>query len=146
MDRIFGVGTYLAMSWVTRIVGLISGFVTAYIIENSASSQGKFRPLILIGALLSAVSGFFMFYIPEMPDTARLVWVYIFNILYNGIGVGLVGLRSNLFTLATRNQNDRNQINVIVQVSAYLLVGTAVTMVVGSVLYYTMLTGKPAEN
>lgn len=146
MDRIFGVGTYLAMSWVTRIVGLISGFVTAYIIENSASSQGKFRPLILIGALLSAVSGFFMFYIPEMPDAARLVWVYIFNILYNGIGVGLVGLRSNLFTLATRNQNDRNQINVIVQVSAYLLVGTAVTMVVGFVLYYTMLTGKPAEN
>lgn len=146
IDRIFGVGTYLVMSWVTRIVAVICGFVVAYIVEHSASSQGRIRPMLLIGALLSTLGGFCMFFIPPMPDTVKLVWVYVFNILYNGIGVTMFNLRSNMYTLCTRNQNDRNQLNVIVQASAFLLVGTAVTMVVGSILYYTMLTGKPAEN
>lgn len=146
IDRIFGVGSYLTMSWITKIVGVISGFAAAYVIENSASSQGKFRPILLIGALISAVGGFFMFYIPDMPNSARLVWVYVFNILYNGIGTIIVALRMNLYTLCTRNQNDRNQINIITQASAFLLVGTAVTMVVGSILYYTFLTGHPASN
>ncbi len=146
MDRIFGVGTYLAMSWVTRIVAVIAGFAVAYVVEHSASSQGKIRPILLIGSLLSALGGFCMFFIPEMPDAGKLVWVYIFNILYNGIGVTMFNLRTNMYTLCTRDQNDRNQINVIVQASAFLLVGTAVTMVVGSILYYTMLTGQPAGN
>lgn len=146
IDRVFGVGTYLIMSWVTRVVAVISGFAVAYVVEHSASSQGKIRPMLLIGALLSTLGGFCMFYIPPMPDGAKLVWVYIFNILYNGIGVTIFNLRTNMYTLCTRNQNDRNQINVIVQASAFLLVGTAVTMVVGSILYYTMLTGKPAAN
>ncbi len=146
IDRIFGVGTYLAMSWVTRIVAVVAGFAVAYVVEHSVSSQGKIRPILLIGALLSTVGGFCMFFIPEMPNTAKLVWVYIFNILYNGIGVTMFNLRTNMYTLCTRDQNDRNQINVIVQASAFLLVGTAVTMVVGSILYYTMLTGKPAAN
>lgn len=146
IDRIFGVGTYLAMSWVTRVVAVISGFAVAYVVEHSASSQGRIRPMLLIGALLSTLGGFCMFFIPEMPDMAKLVWVYVFNILYNGIGVTMFNLRTNMYTLCTRDQNDRNQINVIVQASAFLLVGTAVTMVVGSILYYTMLTGKPAAN
>ena len=146
MDRIFGVGTYLAMSWVTRIVSVIAGFAVAYVVEHSASSQGRIRPMLLIGSLMSALGGFCMFFIPEMPDMGKLVWVYVFNILYNGIGVTMFNLRTNMYTLCTRNQNDRNQINVIVQTSAFLLVGTAVTMVVGSILYYTMLTGKPAAN
>lgn len=146
IDRIFGVGTYLAMSWITRIVAVVSGFAVAYVVEHSVSSQGKIRPILLIGALLSAVGGFFMFFIPPMHDWAKLVWVYAANILYNGVGVVMFNLRTNMYTLCTRNQNDRNQINVIVQASAFLLVGTAVTMVVGSILYYTMLTGKPAAN
>jgi len=146
IDQIFGVGTYLVMSWVTRIVAVLSGFVVAYIVENSVSSQGRIRPILLIGALISAVGGFFMFFIPEMPDPAKLVWVYVFSILYNGIGVTMFSLRANMYTLCTRDQNDRNQINVIVQTTAYLIVGTAVTLVVGSVLYYTFLTGQPASH
>ena len=146
IDRIFGVGTYLTMSWVTRIVAVICGFAVAYVVEHSASSQGRIRPMVLIGALLSALGGFCMFFIPEIPDVGKLIWVYVFNILYNGIGVTMFNLRTNMYTLCTRNQNDRNQVNVIVQASAFLLVGTAVTMVVGSILYYTMLTGKPAAN
>ena len=107
IDRIFGVGTYLVMSWVTRIVAVISGFVVAYIVENSVSSQGRIRPILLIGALISAVGGFFMFFIPEMPDPAKLVWVYVFSILYNGIGVTMFSLRANMYTLCTRDQNNR---------------------------------------
>lgn len=146
IDKIFGVGTYLLMSWATKAVAVVCGILAAYVVERNVSSQGRFRPLILIGSLVSAVAGFFMFWIPDMPDAARLVWIYIFNILYNGVGVTLFNLRSNMFTLCTRDQNDRNQINLFNNMSGYLFVGTAITLVIGSVLYYTMLHGYPAEN
>ncbi len=147
IDQIFGVGTYLLMSWGVRIIGIVTGLIVAYVVERTVSIQGKFRPLILIGSLTAAVSGFLMFWMPEeMPDTWKLVWVCIFNVLYNCIGIALFNLRYNLFVLATRNQNDRNQVNLFNNISAFLLVGTAVTLVVGSVLYYTMLHGHPAQN
>ena len=58
----------------------------------------------------------------------------------------LFNLRSNLLTLCTRDQKERNQVNLLDKVSSYLLVGTTVTLVVGSILYYTMLHGYPASN
>jgi GPH family glycoside/pentoside/hexuronide:cation symporter len=146
IDQIFGVGSYLLMTWITKAVGIVAGLFIAYIVEHSASKEGRVRPLILIGCLLSAVSGFFMFFIPEMHPTLKIIWIYVFNILFNGFGAQLLALRTHLFTLCTRSQNDRNVVNLFEKMSGFLLVGTAVTMTVGSVLYYTMLHGHPAEN
>ena len=146
VDEIFGVGTYLVMSWVTKIVSMLAGLLVAYIVENSSSSQGKIRPFVLIGQLICAVSAFFMFYIPEIGNAGRLIWVYVFNILYNGLGMTMFLLRKNMITLATRNQADRNQINLFDRISNFLLVGTFVTLIVGSLLYYTMLHGFPKAN
>lgn len=146
IDQIFGAGSYLLMTWVTKAIGIVAGLFIAYVVEHTDSKAGRVRPLILIGCLLSAASGFFMFYIPEMPDLLKLIWVYIFNILFNGFGAQLLALRTHLFTLCTRSQNDRNVVNLFEKMSGFLLVGTAVTMTVGSVLYYTMLHGHPAGN
>ncbi len=146
IDKIFGVGTYLTMSWITRIASMVTGFAAAYVIEHTQSSQGRVRPLILIGALVTTLSGFFMFYIPPMADGLKLAWIYIFNILYNGVGATLFALRVNMMTLATREQKDRTQINMLDKISSFMLIGTAVTMVVGSILYYTMLHTFPARN
>lgn len=146
IDRIFGVGTYLVMSWITKIISMIAGLLVAYLVEHSQSSQGKIRPFVLIGQLICAVSSFFMFAIPSGSDGFRLAWVYVFSILYNGIGLTMFNLRTNMLTLGTRNQNDRNQVTLFDRVSAYLLVGTAITLVVGSVLYYTFLHNHPQQN
>lgn len=146
IDEIFGVGTYLVMSWATKIISMLSGLAIAYAVEHSGSRQGKVRPFILTGQLLCAVSAFFMFEIPEIGNVGKLIWVYVFNFLYNGIGMTMVNLRTNMLTLATRKQEDRNQITLFDRVSAYMLVGVAVTMVVGSILYYTMLHGYPKGN
>lgn len=146
IDEIFGAGSYLLMSWVTKAVGIVAGLIIAYVVERNVSTQGRIRPMVLIGCLLSAISAFFLFYIPDMADWAKLVWVYVFSILFNGFGSSLLALRVNLLTLCTRSQNDRNLINLFEKMSSYLLVGTAVTLTVGSVLYYTMLHGHPAEN
>ena len=146
IDRIFGSGSYLLMTWVTKAVGILAGILIAYIVEHSESSQGRVRPLILIGCLLSALAGFFMFFIPDMPNVAKLVWIYVFNILYNGFGAQLLALRTNMFTLCTRSQDDRNLVNLFEKMSSFLLVGTAVTLTVGSLLYYTMLHNHPAGN
>ncbi len=146
IDQIFGVGTYLVMSWVTQAIGVIMGLVVAYIVERTVSSQGRIRPYVLIGSLICAVAGLCKFLIPDMPDAAKLVWVYFFNILYNCIGLALFNLKTQLQSLCTRNYKDRMQVNLIVQISAYLLVGVAINMLVGSVLYYTMLHNFPARN
>lgn len=146
IDNIFGSGNYLIMTWVTKAVGILSGILIAYVVEHSESKAGRVRPLILIGCLLSAASGFFMFYIPDMPNVAKLVWIYVFNILYNGFGAQLLALRTHMFTLCTRSQDDRNIVNLFEKMSSFLLVGTAVTLTVGSVLYYTMLHNHPAGN
>lgn len=146
IDEIFGTGSYLMMTWVTKAVGIIAGLLIAYVVEHNVSSQGRIRPLVLIGCMLSAVSAFFLFYIPDIENWAKLAWVYVFSILFNGFGSALLALRVNLFTLCTRSQNDRNLVNLFEKVSSFLLVGTAVTLTVGSVLYYTMLHGHPAEN
>ena len=146
IDQLFGTGSYLLMTWVTKAIGIVAGLFIAYVVEHSASKQGRVRPLILIGCLLSAVSGFFMFYIPEMHPTLKLIWIYVFNILFNGFGAQLLALRTHLFTLCTRSQNDRNIVNLFEKMSSFLLVGTAVTLTVGSVLYYTMLHNYPAGN
>ena len=146
IDRIFGSGSYLLMTWVTKAIGILSGILIAYVVEHTESKAGRVRPLILIGCLLSAVSGFFMFFIPDMPNVAKLVWIYIFNILYNGFGAQLLALRTHMFTLCTRSQDDRNLVNLFEKMSSFLLVGTAVTLTVGSVLYYTMLHNHPAGN
>ena len=146
IDNIFGSGSYLLMTWVTKAIGILSGILIAYVVEHTESKAGRVRPLILIGCLLSAISGFFMFYIPDMPNVAKLVWIYIFNILYNGFGAQLLALRTHMFTLCTRSQDDRNLVNLFEKMSSFLLVGTAVTLTVGSVLYYTMLHGHPASN
>ena len=146
IDRIFGSGSYLLMTWVTKAVGIVAGLLIAYVVEHTESRQGRVRPLILIGCLLSALAGFFMFFIPEMPDAAKLAWIYVFNILYNGFGAQLLALRTNMFTLCTRSQDDRNLVNLFEKMSSFLLVGTAVTLTVGSVLYYTMLHNHPAGN
>lgn len=146
MDQIFGVGTYLIMSWATRVAAILMGLAAAYVVEHTVSNAGRIRPLVLIGALVTAVSSFFMFCIPPMENELRLAWVVVFNILYTAVGTTLFGLRTNLLTLCTRNQKDRNQVNLLDKISSYLLVGTTVTLVVGSVLYYTMLHGYPAQN
>ena len=98
IDEIFGAGSYLMMTWVTKAVGIAAGLLIAYVVERNVSSQGRIRPLVLIGCLLSAVSAFFLFYIPEMTDWARLAWVYVFSILFNGFGSSLLALRVNLLT------------------------------------------------
>ena len=120
IDLLFGTGSYLLMTWVTKAIGIVSGLFIAYVVEHSASKQGRVRPLILIGCLLSAASGFFMFYIPEMHPTLKLVWIYVFNILFNGFGAQLLALRTHLFTLCTRSQNDRNIVNLFEKMSSFL--------------------------
>ena len=146
IDNIFGVGTYLVMSWVTKIISMLAGLLVAYMVEHSNSSQGRIRPFVLIGQLICAASAFFMFFIPEIGNVGMLIWVYVFNILYNGVGMTMFLLRKNMITLATRNQQDRNQINLFDRISNFLLVGTFVTLIVGSLLYYTFLHGFPKQN
>lgn len=147
IDNIFGDNSYLILAWVTKIVAIFAGLFFGYIVEHNVSKEGKIRPLLLIGSLIYTFSAFFLFFIPNFANQAlKLVWVYIFNILCNSIGYTLVMLKINLNTLCTRDQNDRNQVNVLVKISEFMLVGTGVNLTVGAFIHPTFLVNQPAEK
>lgn len=148
IDRIFGPHTYLIMSWVTIIFGAILGVLFGYVVEHNVSRQGKIRPLIFIGSIVASIAAFFLFFVPEFNgnNVLRLIWVYVFNILYQAVGVTLINLKINLITLSTRNQDNRNQVNLMTKINEFMIVGTGVTLVVGSILYYNFLHNFPATN
>lgn len=45
IDEIFGAGSYLMMTWVTKAVGISVGLLIAYVVEHNVSSQGRIRPM-----------------------------------------------------------------------------------------------------
>jgi GPH family glycoside/pentoside/hexuronide:cation symporter len=146
IDEIFGNGTYLTLTVVGRIVGILGGIGLSWLIDHTVSSQGKIRPYVLIGSLLAVISGFCMFWIPEIGNIGKLIWVFVSYTLYNGIALTCYMTRGNLITLSTRNYKDRTTINLFSNMSNFLLAGVAVGLVVSSVIYYIFLYGHPATN
>lgn len=139
IDALYGSGTYLAITMTGRVVGLLFGLLLGWLVEHTVSSQGRIRPYMLIGALLTVASGFAMFWVPDFGKGGRLLWIAASYILYNGVALVAYGLRTNLVTLSTRNQLNRTQVALFNNVSSYLIAGVFVGLMVSSVLYYIFL-------
>ena len=139
IDNLYGTGTYLTMSMTGKILGTLFGLLLGWMIDHTASSQGKIRPYVLMGSLISVVSGFFMFWVPDIGNTEKLVWIFASNIVYSGIGLIAYGIRTNMITLSTRNQLHRTQVAMFNNISSYLIAGVFVGLMVSSVIYYMFL-------
>lgn len=132
--------TYLIMTTVTTIIGMGTGFLLNHITEKTVCRAGRFRPYIMMGVWIMALSGFFMFWSPfEAGSVPFLIWLYAFNILYNCFGLPMYGLRGSMVSVTSRNVLERNNVTTIRSSVTVMIAGTVVSLGIIGALYPAVL-------
>ncbi|MBR6321722.1 MAG: MFS transporter [Lachnospiraceae bacterium] len=132
--------TYLIMTTVTTIVGMATGFFVNHMTEKTVCRAGRFRPYVMIGVWIMAAAGFFLFWSPfKAGTTAFLVWLYVFNILYNCVGLPLYNLKSNMVSVTSRNVLERNNVTTLRSAITVMIAGTVVSLGIIGMLYPSVL-------
>ena len=132
--------TYLILTTVTTIVGILTGFLVNHLTEKTVCRAGRFRPYVLMGTWIMAISGFFMFWSPfQYGTTAHLIWLYVFNILYNCFGLPLYAQRTNLVSVTSRNVLERNNVTTIRSSVTVMIAGIVVSLGIVGTLYPMIL-------
>ncbi|MBQ5341015.1 MAG: MFS transporter [Oscillospiraceae bacterium] len=139
--------TYMILTIVTTAIGLLFGFYLNHLTENTVSRAGRFRPWVLIGNVLMAVSGFLMFWSPfEFGTTAHLVWLYVASILYTSISIPMYSLSTFVTSTCSRNVLERNSLTTLSSSVRVMIAGTFGAMVITGIIYPSILqhdlTGK----
>ncbi len=139
--------TYLIMTTVTSILGIATGFYINHLTEKTVCRAGRFRPYVLIGAWLMAVSGVCMFWSPFTAGSVPyLIWLYVFNFLYTCVGYPMFMLRDMVVSVISRNLLVRNNLTTIRSSVGNMIGGTVVSLGVIGMLYPSVLqkdlTGK----
>ena len=132
--------TYGTMNTVANIIGVLLGLYINYMVERTASKAGRFRPWVLIGSLLMAVFGVFMFWSPFPFGTMpQLIWLYIVNIVYTGVAVNMFNMKNNVVSVSTRNVLERAHITSWTQSISNMIPGMILMFVVDMILWNSVL-------
>ena len=148
INEVFGnTYTYLVLSTVTSLLGMLTGFFINHMTEKTVCRAGRFRPYVLIGIWVMAVGGFFMFWSPFQYGTVpHLIWLYLFNFIYNCVGLPMYALRANMVSVTSRNVLERNNITTIRSSITVMIAGVVVSLGIVGTLYPMILqkdlTGK----
>lgn len=139
--------TYFALQTVSSVIGVTTGILINYITERTVSKAGRFRPYVLIGTWIMALSGIAMFWTPfAYGSTAQLVWLYAANIIYYGLGVVLYDQRLNVISVSTRNVLERNFVTTLRTTISNMIPGMFGAIVVMGFLYDTVLLPDTSGN
>ncbi len=131
---------YLFMTTFTSIAGIATGFFINHMTEKTVCRAGRFRPYVLIGTWVMAIAGFCMFWSPFAPgSTVYMVWLYIFNFLYNCVGLPLWTLKDNMVSVISRNVLERNNITTMRNAVTNMIAGVVVSLGVIGMLYPMVL-------
>lgn len=132
--------TYLIMTTVTTLVGILTGLFINHMTEKTVCRAGRFRPYVLIGTWIMAFAGFFLFWSPFAPGSVgQLVWLYVFNIIYTCLGLPLWNLRTQMISVTSRNLLERNNITTIRSSVTVMIAGIVVALGITGALYPTIL-------
>lgn len=132
--------TYGTMNTVANIIGVLLGLYINYMVERTTSKAGRFRPWTLIGSLLMAVFGGFMFWSPFPFGTMpQLVWLYIVNIIYTGVAVNMFNLKNQVISVSTRNVLERAHITSWNSSISNMIPGVILMFVVDMMLWNSVL-------
>ena len=132
--------TYLIMTTVTMIIGMATGFFFNHLTEKTVCRAGRFRPYVLIGTWVMAISGFFVFWSPfKAGSTLQLIWLYVFNILFTAVGLPLWNFRSNVVSTISRNVLERNNVTTIRSAVTVMIAGTLGALGIIGFLYPNVL-------
>lgn len=140
IDQWYGSGTYMTLQSAASIIGAIVGLLIAFMVERTVSRAGRFRPYVLIGTVLMALSGIAMFWSPfPAGSTATLVWLWISNIFYFGIALNMYNLKANVISVSSRSLKDRNFVTTLSSSMENMIPGIFGAIIVSGWLYYVFL-------
>lgn len=104
--------------FVARLWDAINDPIMGWVVENTKTRFGKFRPWILIGTLINAFVLVMLFNNPGLEGTALLVYVSFFYILW-GMTYTVMDIPYWSFIPAlSKDEDDRNELSVIPRVFA----------------------------
>ncbi len=139
INEVFGSAyTYLIMTTVTTIIGM--GFFFNHMTEKTVCRAGRFRPYVLMGTWIMAISGFFVFWTPFSPGSAaQLAWLCVFNILFTAVGLPLWNMKSNVLSTISRNVLERNSVTTIRSAVTVMIAGLVGALGIVGILYPNVL-------
>lgn len=139
--------TYFALQTTSSVIGVITGLLVSYVTERTVSRSGRFRPFVLIGTWIMAFAGIGMFWTPfAYGSAAQLVWLYIANIIYYGMGIPMYNQRGNVVSVSTRNVLERNFATTLRSTVMNMIPGMFVSIVVMGFLYDSILLPDTTGN
>ena len=141
INEVFGNNyAYLIMTTATTIIGIATGFFINHMTEKTVCRAGRFRPYVLIGTWIMALSGFCLFWTPfSYGSTAHLIWLYAANIIFNCIGVPLWNLRGAVLSVTSRNVLERSSLTTIRSSVNVMIAGIVGALGVTGILYPNVL-------
>ncbi len=132
MDSVF-IGTLMMAA---RIFDAVNDPFMGIIVAKTRTKWGRFRPWILTGTVLNAVTVYALFAVPSMDDTAQRIWLSVFYIAW-GVTYTLMDIPFwSMIPAITKAGKDREGLSSIARSCSGIgdAIPTVLTMVIVPVL------------
>lgn len=130
LTTVWGGAFLVVFPLLSKILDAITNVLMGYIIDRTKTKQGKARPWLLLSAPLVALTGIFLFTVPNAGETVQVVWVMLSYNLYYSFAYTMYNMSHNLMCpLSTRNTIQRGGLSVFNQISTIMMSGIVVALV-----------------
>lgn len=119
-----------------RILAVLFGLLTGFLIQHTKSKQGRFRPWHLVFGFCSIIVGALIFLFAG-EKVGESYWYYFFMLLicYHTVGSSFFySFRENIVSVSTRNPQEKAQLKFIRQMSWTLISGILIGMIMSMVV------------
>ncbi len=115
---------------VSKIIDALTNVVMGYIIDRTATKEGKARPWLLLSAFLLPVTGILLFTVPSSSETVQVIWIMVSYNLFYSFAYTIFNMSHNLMVpLSTRDSTQRGGLSVFNQIAAIMMSGILVALV-----------------
>lgn len=134
MVQVMG-GKYEVIMTAAKILAVLAGLLTGWLMQHTKSRQGRMRPWHLLFGFISIIIGGLIFLFPG-TTLGENYWYYFFFLLicYHTVGsTFFFTFRDNIVSISTRDSREKTQLKFIRQVSWTLISGMIIGMVINMV-------------
>ena len=134
MIRVMG-GKYEVVMTVAKILAMLCGLGTGWLLQHTKSRQGRMRPWHLIFGFISIIIGCTIFLFPG-TTLGEAYWYYFFFLLicYHTVGSSFFYVfRGNICSLTTRDPGEKTQVQFLQKLTWTLISGIIIGMLINMV-------------
>lgn len=129
-------GKYEVIMTVAKLLAVVMGLFTGWLMQHTKSKQGRMRPWHLVFGFVSIAIGGLIFLFPG-TTLGESYWYYFFILLiaYHTVGSSYFYLfRDNIVSISSRSPGEKAQLKFIRQMSWTLISGMIIGMLVNMVV------------